>query len=291
LATDLFRTILARTPNGPLYHYTNQSGLLEIFRTRELWATHTQYLNDRKEFLHALQIARSAVDNLLAGSFEAGPTGEARRKLLDKMRENLQWPHESVNICVASFSEDGDSLSQWRAYGGHSGFAIGFRGDKVRAAADAEGWYLASCIYDPEQQRAIVVTLIEEVVRQILAGEPAEEDGDPDVGNLFTYLYRYAPILKDRAFREEREWRIISKPLNCTTQGFAFREGLSALVPYFRFPVCKPREKFPLHEIVIGPTQDEGRAKYSLLSFLVTQQAYDGMDSVVRHSLVPYRDW
>jgi hypothetical protein len=34
-----------------------------------------------------------------------------------------------------------------------------------------------------------------------------------------------APPLKDESLREEHEWRIVSKPLNCESQGFGFREG------------------------------------------------------------------
>jgi hypothetical protein len=292
VTNDILREILSRTPSGLIYHYTNQSGLLGIVRNGELWATHNQYLNDRKEFLHALEFARSAVDDLLAGPFEVGSTGETRRNLLYKMRQNLRWSLESVNICVASFSEDGDSLSQWRAYGGHSGFALGFQGERVRASADAEGWYLAPCIYDWEQQKAIVVALIHEVIRQVLTGEPIEEDEKgSEVGNLFAYLYRYAPILKDRAFREEKEWRIISRPLHCTTKGFDYREGRSALVPYFRFPVCKAGESFPLREVVVGPTQDQERSQYSLESFLASKNIINRINCAIRGSSVPYRDW
>ncbi len=34
-----------------LYHYTTQEGLLGIFDTQEIWATHIRYLNDKtREF-------------------------------------------------------------------------------------------------------------------------------------------------------------------------------------------------------------------------------------------------
>jgi hypothetical protein len=37
--------VFEKEPSGPLYHYTTQSGLLGIIWQREIWATHTQYLN------------------------------------------------------------------------------------------------------------------------------------------------------------------------------------------------------------------------------------------------------
>ncbi len=36
---------LSRRPNNPLYHYTGQTGLLGIIREKQIWATHTPYLN------------------------------------------------------------------------------------------------------------------------------------------------------------------------------------------------------------------------------------------------------
>ena len=43
---------------GPLYHYTDSNGLLGIMRSRRLWATHSQYLNDASEFLYASSVMK-----------------------------------------------------------------------------------------------------------------------------------------------------------------------------------------------------------------------------------------
>jgi hypothetical protein len=47
---------LYRQPPDILYHYTTQPGLLGIIRTQEIWASHTQYLNDAREFRHAIAV-------------------------------------------------------------------------------------------------------------------------------------------------------------------------------------------------------------------------------------------
>jgi len=36
-------------PEGLLYHYTNQKGLLGILKEKCIWATHLRYLNDMSE--------------------------------------------------------------------------------------------------------------------------------------------------------------------------------------------------------------------------------------------------
>src|SRR5436189_200043 len=52
----ILEEVLSHRPDRTLYHYTNQAGLLGIIRSRQIWATHTQYLNDTREFLHAVQM-------------------------------------------------------------------------------------------------------------------------------------------------------------------------------------------------------------------------------------------
>ena len=35
-----------------------------IIKDRKIWATHTQYLNDRREFLHAVDLVREEIERL-----------------------------------------------------------------------------------------------------------------------------------------------------------------------------------------------------------------------------------
>jgi hypothetical protein len=79
------------------------------------------------------------------------------------MREEFYQMIAGANVCVCSFSEDGDSLSQWRAYGGNaSGFAIGFSGEYLRRAFEELGW-LVPVIYEDFEQRSLIRTLLEDV--------------------------------------------------------------------------------------------------------------------------------
>jgi hypothetical protein len=51
----ILNEVLSRRPDKPLYDYTRQSGLLGIIGKRQIWATHSQYLNDRREYKHTLE--------------------------------------------------------------------------------------------------------------------------------------------------------------------------------------------------------------------------------------------
>lgn len=269
----------------PLYHYTTQPGLLGIIGETQIWATHTQFLNDRREFLHGIDLARYEIDELFK------TTDAQSRTILRDMASTLSGA-QNINICVCSFSEHRDSLSQWRAYGSRtSGFAIGFPGDFLAAAVGKHQWYLAPCIYDPAEQRKLVRSLVEEVLDEEVsqkAGHEADELYSLPGGNFGAYFNRYAPILKDRAFAEEREWRIISRPLSCKLEPFGFREGGSLLIPYYKFPLAGKDLAFRLQEVVVGPTPDDARAKRSVSSLLVR---HDLGEVPVDASAVPYRGW
>ena len=283
----ILNEVLSRRPHTPLYHYTGQKGLLGIIGNRQIWATHSQYLNDRREYKHALDLVREEIKTRWASAHKG------TRAILRAMEEGISGI-ESVNVCVCSFSEGRDSLSQWRAYGsGASGFAIGFSADHLAAATKKEGWYLAPCIYDPGDQRILIRSLVEEVLEQNIEGKKTaktemEEGYWERGGSLAAYLHRYAPILKDRSFCEEREWRLISRPMVCQRELFDFREGSSLLIPYYKFPLGGDDLAFRVHEVVVGPTPDGERSKRSVESLLVRHEL---KDVPVEVSSVPYRSW
>ena len=44
-----------------VYHYTSQTGLLAIIKTKKIWATDIYYLNDSAEMKHAWKIAKEVL--------------------------------------------------------------------------------------------------------------------------------------------------------------------------------------------------------------------------------------
>jgi hypothetical protein len=122
-----------------LYHYTSGGGLLGIVDSEALWATQAQYLNDGKELGLAYDIALSLLDE-----FESrNPSGTSA------LRTYLNNTRHSAHIFIGSFSEQGDELSQWRAYGrtGDS-YSLGFDARALASAATQIGWRLVPCVYN-----------------------------------------------------------------------------------------------------------------------------------------------
>lgn len=284
--------VLSPKPPTTLYHYTTQLGLLGIIKHKTVWATHTQHLNDRLEYLHATEMVRDELKVMRKNAKESSV-----EKHLDEMAEGIE-SIECINVCVCSFSEVRDSLPQWKAYGEASaGFAIGFPGSFLRKVGQSHNFYLVRCVYDHDEQATIVRALLHEVLEENIA-RAAEKKNDrifPRGGNLGAYLHRYAPILKDSSFAEEREWCLISRPMSCTRDGFSYRAGNSMLIPYYQLPLFTTTSPFRLDEVVVGPTPNPDHSKHSVKSLLVSEGLHlrDGKnrEEMVSSSAITYKAW
>jgi C-terminal processing protease CtpA/Prc len=109
----ILEEVLSHRPDGPLYHYTKQAGLLGIIRKKEIWATHTQYLNDTREFLHAVQLIR---DELTVARAAHGD--ETVRDALEAMGRGLPEPEVSNDEKRAALRE------MWESVGDPAGLAV-----------------------------------------------------------------------------------------------------------------------------------------------------------------------
>lgn len=110
-----------------LYHYTTQEGLKGILSEKSLWATKIHHLNDASELNRPLDIARRILEEK---EKQAG-----RSKIITEMITEIDvW--RSLNICIASFCQNGDLLSQWRGYGVYnSAYSIGFNTKQLEESA------------------------------------------------------------------------------------------------------------------------------------------------------------
>lgn len=277
---------LSPEPPLELHHYTNQAGLLGIVQNKEIWATHTQYLNDSREFTHALHIAKQ----ILAGRSE-GEKSASRKRALTEMAESLDG-HESINVCVASFSEDSDSLSQWRAYGGNSGFCCTFAGLDLRAWASADRFSLIKCIYDEAAQKEILQRLIDITLVEIDNWSPEFEGDEPlPGGSLAAYLNEIAPAMKDSAFSDEKEWRLVSRPMMVSLPRYSYREGRSMLLPYYRLSLDSESAPFIIQRVTIGPAPNMKQSAAAVRGLLVKNKQGRPLEDKVRPSAIPYRTW
>ena len=110
----------ARQASELLYHYTTVESFVSIMNSGELWASHIRYQNDISEQRLIWDHVRARIKARLATT-----SGNDRDRLLQV--QSLASSPLELDIYILCFSKDGgDTLGQWRGYGGSAGVAIGF---------------------------------------------------------------------------------------------------------------------------------------------------------------------
>ena len=115
--------LTGQNPPERLYHYTTADGLLGILESRTVWATHINYLNDKHELHHAEKVLSLE----LRERAERSDVNVEERQALLAAAESLEKHRSDREAYVFSLTENGDQLSQWRAYGSSAtGYSLGW---------------------------------------------------------------------------------------------------------------------------------------------------------------------
>jgi hypothetical protein len=292
------------TPQGLVFHYTDAAAMSGIVSKGKIWATHFMHLNDRRELLEGEDLVRE-----VAKEMRQTTTGH-RQELWTDFETNFDAMVITQivrDLYVVSFSEDGDDLDQWRAYGGRGGgYAIGVTfkvaTDDENAAAQTAGFggTMLKVRYDREEAREKVRKDLSEAFNAIeryvdTYGSKVAPIKIFKAGMVAAYqrAARIAPILKHKAFEREREWRLIVTLGDDVFPRFLkTRPSPSGVVPYVEVPLeqGKPDGPANVERLVVGPTQDRERGLRSAELFL-RSLGYDRAraQSVVVASEVPFR--
>ncbi|HEY2467771.1 MAG TPA: DUF2971 domain-containing protein [Terracidiphilus sp.] len=167
---------------GILYHYTTADGLKGIVENEELWATSAYYLNDSAEILYGYRVLDLALQEWLKRTNL--PEDSVARGLAESLRSYFGQDALERNVItpiyLACFCEEGNLLSQWRAYGSSGGYSIGFR-------VPAEG-ILYGLMPEPRVYTARSVKV--------------EYDREKQIQGIFEILDSLFPILDEREVTE-----------------------------------------------------------------------------------------
>lgn len=277
-----------------LYHYTTQRGLLGILSSRKMFATGIRYLNDSTEFIYTENLWKQALDARLVNpqNFERSAyQGKIWDELL-KLRESFTSSFSSSQLYVCCFSEDGDSLSQWRGYARSGGYNLGFNTHKLWEAARLQMCIIAPCVYDENEQQDLIE---KHLVRVLATLGYRDDDGvvtpieDFKGGNIGTGIavdyMSLATLIKHPSFRDEREWRVVTPEVRGVHPQVNFREGRTILIPHFEFDLALPEEKLDV-DIVVGPNSEMSLAIESIRLLTETMHCVGSL----KPSSVPYRE-
>jgi hypothetical protein len=255
---------LESSPPPTLWHYTSPGGLAGIITGGEVWATVIHYLNDAKEFQHALELFRTALAGKIAQTSDPGI-----KTFLSFVKDSLDRVMK-VNVCVFSLSEDGNLLSQWRAYcPPEGGYSIGFRTSQLTTCLQQQGFRLIRCIYDETVQRQFV----EETLNEFVTKYSEKHGGQPCSKEIFNLefsglvsqrIWSVAPTFKHPSFSEEQEWRAVSQPIPWTNDAISYRVGASCIIPHYKLGLQDASESSVISHIMVGPSKHPELASASI---------------------------
>jgi len=254
-----------------LHHYTDAYGIEGILSSSTLWATATQFSNDLSEIEYAVSMAKQEVAKEIAKLRKMSPWREV---LFGHLAHLLEIPlHTFGQPFIVCFCEDGDLLSQWRAYGKSSGFSIGLRLAEKRGELNLSCKHgfrttLAKVIYEPSKQKARLRDTLSRFVALVdqFPFKPESSRGHDAHVELSLLLVleitNWACIVKHSSFTEEREWRVITYPREATLtgthpenfEGVSIRPTSTLLLPYMTLEP-KPGARLPIVGIRCGPSR------------------------------------
>jgi hypothetical protein len=279
-----------------LYHYTDAPGLLGVLRERKIRATHYRYLNDSDELLRGERIVQDMAETMA----QEPSISPLHKDVLDSFARTHRERSltKIADVFVASFSEHGNQLSQWRGYAANgNGYSVGFsglrlaKGDQPDAVLALE---LVQCEYDEQQFRAAVRARFDKILSTLDRHALAHGAGSrrslagSAVAHILRSVAAVIPRLKHSAFHEEREWRLMAIPiLNREKDVIQFRASVHGVVPYIAIDLCETSERLQLARVYVGPTQEPERGQAST-EMLLTNLGYDG-EALVRLSEIPFR--
>lgn len=276
-------------PSSPLYHYTGIGSLLGVVQSKSVWASHAYYMNDSREVIHACDV----LQRLLRDSSSSHSSEET-----ELLREAGEWfEHFRImpfNVFVFSLSERRSLLSQWRGYTPHGkGVSLGFSASTIRFLL-RDGFRLGKCLYQPEEHRELVSSLLDKILTTFRQRLPSVDTGAHQPSQrYFGFLEEFRgdvlqvmTLVKDTSFHEECEWRVVSPYYpNFTAPDLRFREGASMLLPYIALPLPPAGTLFD--EVILGPSSDANLSMAALSTYLSNQKV---CNRTVNPD-IPFRKW
>lgn len=279
--------LYSELPSKPwLFHYTPKAGFLGIFRTRSVWAGNIHYMDDAKEFAHAMDLVNARTEDMV-GFDHSERTGF--RKLVNSLFQGIS----RINVYVFSLSEQSDLLSQWRGYADSSGFVIEFDWKRLSKVASTQGFRLGRCLYDKEKKQAVIDNMVKAAqdayFQGLSEGSRKNEIQRALYDSFIIDFVSVSPLLKHHAFREEKEWRLVSRPIRMDAPQVDYREGRSMLIPYFKLNLNEGSNTMPVTGIIVGPCPHPELSANSAVNFVQRTAKFTNIS--IRHSRIPYREW
>ena len=221
--------LISSPTSGRVFHYTDNSGIMGIINSKTIWATEARYLNDTKEIELAKDYVKLHASNL-RNNIWSNQFSSDEKELLEELEHHATVTRPGV--CVASFSEERDQLSQWRAYSGEGGCCLGLSSSLLKDCAERQGFIFGRCTYSHEQCCAVANEILWRLLKRYRNSDKSEDAKKELKVKIGIDLAHYGPLLKHRSFSEEKEWRIITPQIGIGDKRLDFRSSDGKILPF-----------------------------------------------------------
>jgi Protein of unknown function (DUF2971) len=205
-------------PGKSLVHYTSAGAALEILQSKTFWLRTTRVMNDVREIAHGTNLVREYFDD------RGKPFFDCLNRIADGLSERVtdsynQWVDDlERNTFVGCLSEHEDvadqngKLSMWRGYGARGGVALVVDPFFIDADTEDLETYSVPVLYFTD---ARAESCFEELCKRVVMEEEFLKEQGEEVVHLWAFnaLQTFGLTLKHPAFEEEREWRLIHRPV------------------------------------------------------------------------------
>lgn len=237
------------------FHYTSLEGIKGIVENKVMWASHINFLNDQKEWLHFDSILNTAIRELELPFHLEDSTYENHEDILKDIDSGNGGRINAINF-VLSFSTAADCKSQWMEYcPKFSGYALEFSefpviaskkiGVKIYETANDEV-EPSKCIYKKQDQ-------IDKIKSILKNNYTKSRYSKSEVSALLADL-RYQ--FKHHGFTEEKEFRWYGRA--DSQMDVRIKNGI--MVPYVKVPIDITK----LSAIWVGPSSVQDKAAQGL---------------------------
>lgn len=204
---------------GTLYHYCSLSTFYSIMKNRSIWLSDVSKSNDSKELVWATRQCKYFVLNKFLEYVERMKANDwfIDTKFIEfsKTFEKLESIDTGNSLKAWAFclSEKGDNLGQWRGYADDGrGISIGFNKEYFIIQTQSLGFSPDKVchIFDQiEYGDFDISNLLRPEDVSILSFSCDYDEIEKCFKRLMAYSIMLAPMYKNEAFKEEKEWRMV----------------------------------------------------------------------------------
>ncbi|MFV0314277.1 MAG: DUF2971 domain-containing protein [Anaerotignum sp.] len=289
-----------------LYHYTTAEGVQGIVENKQFIATKSNFLNDKLEFLYALDVLEKLIEIYVVDK-------ELGRKLYQIVKDEMDElaivkpscdiacapEKRQMSFYVVSFSKLENSALLWAEFTEFKGYCLGFDYEKIVEGFSNRSFLHGTVIYDERQQINCLLEALLSCIGRV-KGEGhidletffdevsyIDEESLHKIGKDMAMVCSvYAMFFKSQHFDGEEEYRFIFSPsADEAANKPRFRILGEVFLPFIMVEFDGKDKPIPLETVMVGAKNNNDITIRGVRAFLRAQ----GLNIPVTLSDIPLR--